>query len=58
MSIDREAIDRWRSQSMTDAEIGHRLGVSAEKLREILGEPIEPQPGEVDDHRPNDARVR
>lgn len=53
MSIDREAIGRWRAQSMTDAEIGHRLGVSARRLREILGEPEEAEPAEVDDHRPN-----
>ena len=58
MELDRETIANWRAQDMSDAEIGRRLGVSAEGLRALLGE-AEPEGGDRDDdNRPNDAPVR
>jgi len=58
MELDRETIDRWRAADMSDAEIGRRLGVSAGRLRELLGE-AEPDAGDRnDDNDPNTAAAR
>jgi len=56
MDLDRDAIATWRLEGLSDAEIGHRIGLSARALREALGEP-EPA-ADDDDHRPNTAPVR
>jgi hypothetical protein len=53
--IDPEAVARWRELGLSDAEIGRRLGVSADALRDLSGsdQPIGP-----DDNPPNTAEVR
>lgn len=56
MDLDRDVIAAWRLEGLTDAEIGHRLGVSAQRLRALLGEP-EPAVDD-DDHHPNTDPVR
>lgn len=53
--MDAERIAQWRTEGMSDAEIGRRLGVTAERLRELLGEPSSDEP---DDNGPNTAGVR
>lgn len=54
--MDPDRIRQWRTEGLSDAEIGHRLGVSADRLRELIGEPAADDPD--DDHRPNTAPVR
>jgi DNA-directed RNA polymerase sigma subunit (sigma70/sigma32) len=52
----------WHAQGLSFAEIGHRLGVSPEKLREIMAQagvdPAEMDRPEHDDDKPNKADVR
>jgi uncharacterized protein (DUF433 family) len=58
--MDPETILTWRRQGVSLAEIGHRLGVSAERVQEMLAEQgveTELSPGE-DDHGPNAEPVR
>lgn len=54
--IDPDTIARWRSLGLTDAEIGRRLGLSGQALREQLD--ADPRPVGPDDNRPNDAETR
>lgn len=58
---DAATVLEWRAQGLSLAEIGHRLGLSAERLREVLAEagadPHDLDDG-PDDHRPNTAEVR
>jgi hypothetical protein len=53
--IDPEAVARWRELGLSDAEIGRRLGVSAEALRDLAGlnRPVGP-----DDDAPDSAALR
>jgi hypothetical protein len=57
-----DAVMAWHAQGMSFAEIGHRLGVSPDKLREIMAqagvEPAEMDRPEHDDDKPNTAEVR
>lgn len=53
--IDPEAVARWRELGLSDAEIGRRLGVSAEALRDLAGAE---RPAGPDDNTPNSAEVR
>ncbi len=53
--IDSEAVARWRELGLSDAEIGRRLGVSADALRESAGAD---GPAAPDDDEPNTAQVR
>jgi len=56
---DLDTVRQWQAQGLTLAEIGHRLGVSADRLGELLEEAGgNPAPGGPDDHRPNTAGVR
>ena len=62
MNQHADAVMTWHAQGMSFAEIGHRLGVSPEKLREIMAEAgVDPaemdRPGH-DDDKPNKAGVR
>ena len=57
-----DAVMAWHAQGMSFAEIGHRLGVSPERLREIMAE-AGVDPGQMDgpaqdDHLPNRSGVR
>ena len=57
-----DAVMTWHAQGMSFAEIGRRLGVSADKLREIMAE-VGVDPGEMgdpssDDDANNTAPVR
>lgn len=57
--IDAQAVRDWRAQGLSLAEIGHRLGVSAQRLSELMAEQgVDPGDGRLDDHRPNSAEVR
>jgi len=57
--IDAQAVQEWRAQGLSLAEIGHRLGVSADRLAELMAEQgVDPGDGEPDDHGPNTADVR
>ena len=62
MNQHADAVMTWHAQGMSFAEIGHRLGVSPEKLREIMAEagvdPAEMDRPEHDDDKPNKAGVR
>ena len=57
-----DAVMTWHAQGMSIAEIGHRLGVSPDKLREIMAEAgvdqAEMDRPEHDDDKPNTAEVR
>ncbi|MGZ8369707.1 MAG: hypothetical protein ACXW3D_11625 [Caulobacteraceae bacterium] len=52
----------WHAQGLSVAEIGHRLGLSPDALREVLAEAgvkdAELEPACQDDDQPNDAPVR
>lgn len=50
--IDADAVRRWREQGLSDAEIGRRLGVSAERLRELAHLAV---PAGPDDNRPDET---
>ncbi|HYE42939.1 MAG TPA: hypothetical protein VEA15_06040 [Caulobacteraceae bacterium] len=54
--MDADRIRQWRDEGLSDAEIGHRLGVSADRLRQLLQEPAVDD--RDDDHRPNTDPVR
>lgn len=54
--MEKHQIEAWRREGLNDAEIGRRLGVSAEQLREHLGEP--PPAPEQDDNFVNRQPVR
>ncbi|HEX8233550.1 MAG TPA: hypothetical protein VF559_09435 [Caulobacteraceae bacterium] len=58
--IDVQTVLDWQAQGLTLAEIGHRLGISADLLREVLSEAGADTGGldGPDDHRPNTAEVR
>jgi hypothetical protein len=62
MNQHADAVMTWHAQGMSFAEIGHRLGVSPEKLREIMAEagvdPAEMDRPEHDDDKSNKAGVR
>ena len=62
MSEHADAVMTWHAQGLSFAEIGRRLGVSPEKLREIMAEagvdPAEMDRPEHDDDKPNTAEVR
>jgi len=49
-------VRQWREQGLSDAEIGRRLGISADGLRDLLGEPHRGDPD--DDNEPNTAPTR
>ena len=57
-----DAVMTWHAQGMSFAEIGRRLGVSPDRLREIMAEagvdPAEMDRPEHDDDTPNTAEVR
>jgi len=57
-----DAVMTWHAQGMSMAEIGHRLGVSPERLREIMAEagvdPAAMDGPAQDDDKPNTAEVR
>ena len=57
-----DAVMAWHAQGMSFAEIGRRLGVSPDKLREIMAEAgvdaAEMDGPEHDDDKPNKAEVR
>jgi hypothetical protein len=57
-----DAVMTWHAQGMSFAEIGHRLGVSPDRLREIMAEAgVDPDVmdrPEHDDDGPNKAEVR
>ena len=57
-----DAVMAWHAQGMSFAEIGRRLGVSADRLREIMTEagvdPADMDRREHDDDKPNTAEVR
>ncbi len=60
VGMEPDTILMWRRQGVSLAEIGHRLGVSAERVQELLAEQgirTELAPGE-DDHGPNSEPVR
>lgn len=50
--LDPDLIRLWRAEGLSDAEIGRRLGVSAERLRDLAGLSA---PAGRDDNRPNDG---
>lgn len=54
--FDRDRVMTWWREGMNLAEIGRRLGVSADVLRRSLGE-MDPGP-EPDENCPNTAPVR
>jgi hypothetical protein len=54
--FDRDRVMTWWREGMSLSEIGRRLGVSADVLRESLGD-LDPGP-EPDDNGPNIAPVR
>jgi hypothetical protein len=58
----KDAVMTWHAQGMSFAEIGHRLGVSADRLRQIMGEAgvdaSEMDDPSTDDDGPNKAEVR
>ena len=57
--IDAQAVEEWRAQGLSLAEIGHRLGVSADRLAELMTEQgADPGDRGPDDHEPNTAEVR
>lgn len=53
--LDPETIARWRALGLSDAEIGRRLGVSADRLRALTRAK---SPTVPDDDGPNRAGVR
>jgi hypothetical protein len=57
-----DAVMTWHAQGMSFAEIGRRLGVSPDRLREIMAEagvdPADLGDPSTDDDTPNTAPVR
>lgn len=53
--IDSAAVARWRALGLSDAEIGRRLGVSADRLRDLVTDVSEP---DSDDNAVDAAEVR
>jgi hypothetical protein len=58
MSTLEDSIALWRQEGLSDAEIGRRLGVSADRLREIAHDPAHDDAPEADDNTPNHADIR
>jgi hypothetical protein len=61
-AFDTDAVMTWHAEGLSFAEIGHRLGVPPEKLREIMAAAgVDPDgmggPAQ-DDDTPNKAEVR
>jgi DNA-directed RNA polymerase specialized sigma24 family protein len=58
MEHGEDAIRTWRREGLSYAEIGRRLGVSADRIREILGDETPEGFKEIDDNAPNTQPVR
>ncbi len=59
--MDVTALLDWHRQGFSFAEIGHRLGLSGERVRELLAEQgldVDATGDRQDDHKPNDDAVR